>query len=50
MTKVKIEYDYLGVNQVVGILSTGQLIVFQKQLVKVQASYKYNIAEARDHG
>ena len=50
MTKVEIEYDYSGVDRVVGIPSTGQLIVFQKQLAKVQASYKCNIAEARDHG
>ena len=40
MTKVEIEYDYLGVDRVVGILSTGQLNVFQKQLAKVQVSYK----------
>ena len=50
MTKVEIDYDYSGVDRVVGIPSTGQLIVFQKQLAKVQASYKCNIAEARDHG
>ena len=50
MTKVEIEYDYSGVDQVVGIPSTGQLIVFQKQMAKVQASYKCNIAEAKDHG
>ena len=50
MTKVEIEYDYSGVDRVAGIPTIRQLIVFQKQLVKVQASYKYNIAEARDHG
>ena len=50
MTKVEIEYDYSGVDQVVGIPTTGQLIIFQKQMAKVQASYKYSIAEARDHG
>ena len=29
---------------------TGQLIVFQKQIAKVQASYKCNTTEAKDHG
>ena len=48
--KVEIEYDYLGVEQVVGILTTRQLIVFQKQIAKVQASYKCNIPGAKDHG
>ena len=50
MTKVEIEYDYPGVDQVVGIPTTRQLIVFQKQMAKVQASYKCNITEAQDHG
>ena len=50
MTKVEIEYDYSGVDRVVGIPTTGQLITFQKQMAKVQTSYKCNIAEARDHG
>ena len=50
MAKVKINYDYLGVDQVVGILSTGQLIVFQKQIAKIQTNYKCNIPEAKDHG
>ena len=48
--KVAIKYDYLGVDQVVGTPSTGQLIVFQKQLAKIQTSYKCNIPEAKDHG
>ena len=50
MTKVAIQYDYLGVDQVVGTPSTGQLIVFQKQVAKIQTSYKCNIPEAKDHG
>ena len=50
MTKVEIEYDYLGVNRVMGTSSTGQLIVFQKQMAKIQTSYKCNIPEAKDHG
>ena len=50
MTKVKIDYDYLGVDRVVGIPTTGQLIIFQKQIPKVQSSYICNITEARDHG
>ena len=50
MTKVKIDYDYSGIDRVVGIPSTGQLIVFQQQLAKVQAGYKYNIAKAGVHG
>ena len=33
-----------------GIPTTGQLIVFQKQMAKVQASYKCNITEAQAHG
>ena len=39
MTKVEIEYDYSGVDRVVGIPTTGQLITFQKQMAKVQTSY-----------
>ena len=50
MTKVKIEYDYLGVNRVVGKPFTGQLTVFRKQMAKIQTSYKCNIWEAKDHG
>ena len=50
MTKVEIDYDYSGVNRVTGIPTTGQLIRFQKQMARVQASYKCNIAEAKDHG
>ena len=50
MTKVRIEYDSLGVDRVVGISTTGQLIVLQKQIAKIQASYKCNIPEAKDHG
>mmetsp|Transcript_35343 Transcript_35343/g.39411 ORF Transcript_35343/g.39411 Transcript_35343/m.39411 type:complete len:126 (-) Transcript_35343:979-1356(-) len=49
MTKVEIDYDYLGVDRVTGIPTTGQLIKFRKQMVRVQASYKCNIAEAKDH-
>ena len=49
MTKVAIEYDYLGVDRIVGVPSTGQLIVFQKQLAKIQTLYKYNVPEAKDH-
>ena len=49
MTKVEIDCDYLGVERVVGIPSTEQLIIFQQQLAKVQAGYKCNIAEAGDH-
>ena len=50
MTKVRIDYDYSGVDRVVEIPSTEQLIVFQQQLAKVQAGYKCNIAKARDYG
>ena len=50
MTKVEIEYNYLGVNQVVGTSSIGALIVFQKQIAKIQTSYKCNFLEAKDHG
>ena len=50
MTKIEIEYDISGVDRVVGIPTTGQLIIFQKQMAKVQTSYKCNIAEAKDHG
>ncbi|OEU17011.1 hypothetical protein FRACYDRAFT_239612 [Fragilariopsis cylindrus CCMP1102] len=50
MTKVEIEYDYSGIDRVAGIPTTGQLITFQKQMAKVQTSYKCNITEARDHG
>ena len=46
----KIEYDYSGVDRVVGIPTTGQLIRFQKQVGKIQSSYKCNISEAKDHG
>ena len=49
MTKVEIEFDYLGVDQVVRTPSTGQLIVFQNQMAKIQTSYKCNILEAKDH-
>ena len=34
----------------VGIPTTGQLIRFQKQVGKIQSSYKCNISEAKDHG
>ena len=50
MTQVTIEYDYSGVDRIVGVPSTGQLIVFQKQLAKIQTSYKCNVPEAKDHG
>ena len=50
MIKFEIDYDYLGVDQVVGTPFTGQLIVFQKQIAKIQTSYKCNIPEAKDHG
>ena len=50
MTKVEIEYDFLGVDRVVGTPFTGQLIVFQKQMARIQTSYKCKIAEAKDHG
>ena len=50
MMEVKINYDYSGVDQVVGIPTPIQLIISQRQMAKVQASYKCNIAEARDHG
>ena len=33
-----------------GIPSVGHLILFQKQLAKIQTSYKCNIVEAGDHG
>ena len=49
MKKVEIEYDYSGVDQIVEIPTTRQLIVYQKQMAKVQTSYKYNILEAQDH-
>ena len=50
MTKVKINYDYSGVDRVTGIPTTGELITFQRQMAKIQSSYKCNIAEAKDHG
>ena len=50
MKKIEIEYDYSGVDQVVGIPTTRQLIIFQKQIVKIQTRYKCNIPEAKDHG
>ena len=50
MTKVVIEYDYSGVDQIVGKYSIGQLIIFQKQLAKIQTAYKCNIQEVKDHG
>ena len=50
MTKVKIDYDYSGVVWVAGTPSVEQLIVFQKQIAKIQTSYKCNIPEAKDHG
>ena len=51
MTKqVKINYDYLGVDQVKEIPTTGQLIRFQKQMAKIQSNYKCNISETKDHG
>ena len=46
----EIEYDILGIDRVEGIPSKGQLILFQKQLGKVQTSYKCDIPEAKDHG
>ena len=50
MTKNKIEYDISGIDRVEGIPSIGQLIRFQKQLGKVQTSYKFDIPEAKEHG
>ena len=50
MTKVGIYYDYSGVDQVVEIPTTGQLIIFQTQMAKVQSKYKCNIVEAKVHG
>ena len=44
------DYDISGINRVEEIPSIGQLIIFQKQLGKVQTSYKCNIPEAKDHG
>ena len=49
MTKVEIDYDYSGVDQVAGTPLVGQLIVFQRQMGKIQTSYKCNITEAKDH-
>ena len=50
MKNSDIEYDISGIDRVEGIPSIGQLILFQKQLGKVQTSYKCNIPEAKDHG
>ena len=50
MTKTEINYDYSGIDRVAGIPTVGQLIVFQKQLAKIQTSYKCSIIEAGDHG
>ena len=50
MTKVKIDYDYPEVDQVAGTPSIGQLIIFQKQMAKIETSYKWNITEEKDHG
>ena len=50
MTKIKIDYDISGINQVTVTPSVGYLIIFQKQHAKVQTSYKCNITEAGDHG
>ena len=47
--KVELYYDYSGVNQVAGTPSIGQLIVFQRQMAKIQTSYKCNITETKDH-
>ena len=33
-----------------GIPTTQALITFQRQMAKIQSSYKCNIAEAKDHG
>ena len=38
MTKVEIDYDYSGVDQVAGTPSVRQLILFQKQMAKIQTS------------
>ena len=50
MTKVEIDYDYSGVDRVIGIPTIGQLMIFQRQMAKIHTSYECNIAEAKDHG
>ena len=50
MMEIEIDYNYSGIERVVRTPSVGQLIVFQKQLAKIQTSYKCNIVEAGDHG
>ena len=50
MTKVEIDNDYSDFDQVGGTPLIGQLIVFQKQMAKIQTRYKCNIMEAKDHG
>ena len=44
-----VDYNLSGIDQIIGSPTVRGLVIFQQQLVKVQTSYKNNIAEALDH-
>ena len=44
-----VDYNLSGIDQITGTPTVGDLITFQKQLTKVQTSYKCDITEAGDH-
>ena len=45
-----VDYDLSGIDRIHGIPSVGAVITFQRQVAKVQTSYKCECPNAGDHG
>ena len=50
MSNSKFDYDLSGIDQITGIPTVGDMLVFQRQLVKIQTSYQCKCPNAGNHG
>ena len=50
MIKTTVDYDLSGIDRIRGIPSVGDIITFQRQVAKVQTSYKCKCPNASKHG
>ena len=50
MLSSKFDYDLSGINQITGIPTVGQVLVFQRQLAKIQTSCQCKCLNAGNHG
>lgn len=50
MSNSKFEYDLSGIDRITGIPTVGDMLVFQRQLAKIQTSYHCKCPNAGNHG